>query len=72
MYRYTNRNTERNNWNLEMKLGGKIKEISTGDIVVALVEDTALWVLCSVIVIMVMEIEVPTYFYLDMLLTSSY
>ena len=55
MYRYTNRNTERNNWNLEMKLGGKIKEISTGDIVVALVEDTALWVLCSVIVIIVME-----------------
>lgn len=61
MYRYTNRNTERNNWNLEMKLGGKIKEISAGDIVVALVEDTALWVLCSVIVIMVMEIEVPTF-----------
>ena len=61
MYRYTNRNTERNNWNLEMKLGGKIKEISTGDIVVALVEDTALWVLGSVIVIMVMEIEVPTF-----------
>ena len=54
MYRYTNRNTERNNWNLEMKLGGKIKEISTGDIVVALVEDTALWVMGSVIVLIVM------------------
>ena len=61
MYRYTNRNRKGNNWNLEMKLGGKIKEISTGDIVVALVEDTALWVLGSVIVIIVMEIEVPTF-----------
>ena len=42
MYRYTNRNRKGNNWNLEMKLGGKIKEISAGGIVVALVEDTAL------------------------------
>ena len=42
MYRYTNRNRKGNNWNLEMKLGRKIKEISAGGIVGALVEDTAL------------------------------